>query len=217
MAPTRVAPLAVLAAVALSASACGSAASSHHTTSSHHATASHRVTPARRHASRKSSPPAPPGRGSPIPAPGPTGIAANASAVAVIKAWSTALRRGDIRTAASYFKLPSELVNGIGATGDLELIRIRSLAQAEVANQSLPCGAKFISADQRGRYVNALFKLTGRTGPGAGCGSGAGQTARTNFLIAGGRIVQWIRAPNDPGDNGGSNPAQGQGGGAPVV
>ncbi len=25
--------------------------------------------------------------------------------------------------------------------------------------------------------------------------------ARTNFVIKGGRIVEWIRAPDDPGDN----------------
>ena len=58
------------------------------------------------------------------------------------------------------------------------------------------------SADQRGRYVNALFRLTGRSGLGGStCGTGVGQTARTNFVIVGGRIVEWIRAPDDPGDN----------------
>jgi hypothetical protein len=120
----------------------------------------------------------------------------------VIKAWSNALRRGDVRAAAAYFRLPSEMINGVG-TGRLEqLLHIRTRAQAEAANATLPCGARFISAERRGAYVNALFSLTGR--PGAGgtdCGSGAGQTARTNFLIKDGRIVQWIRAPDQPGDN----------------
>ena len=70
-------------------------------------------------------------------------------------------------------------------------------------------GARFISADQRGAYVNALFRLTERPGPGGGCGSGTGQTARTNLVIRGGRIVEWIRAPDDPGDNQhGTVPAQ---------
>ena len=51
--------------------------------------------------------------------------------------------------------------------------------------------------------MNALFRLTGRPGlGGSGCGGGVGQTARTNFMIAHGRIVEWIRAPDDPGDNG---------------
>jgi hypothetical protein len=131
--------------------------------------------------------------------------AADPAAVSVIKAWSDALRRGDVRGAANYFALPSELVNGVGANGQPELVVIRTFAEAEAANETLPCGAKLISASRLGRYVNALFRLTDRPGPGGGgCGSGAGQTARTDFLIADGRIVEWIRAPDQPGDNGGS-------------
>lgn len=194
----------VLVSAALLASGCGGATSP--------TTINHTL----RHASRKSSPANPPGGGATIPAPAPTGTPANADAVKVIQDWSDALRRGNVRAAAAYFKVPSELINGVGANGAVALIRIHSLAQAEAANETLPCGAKFISADQRGRYVNALFKLTGRPGPGGGCGSGAGQTARTNFLIANGRIVEWIRAPDDPGDNGSPSAPQGSSG-APVV
>jgi hypothetical protein len=36
------------------------------------------------------------------------------------------------------------------------------------------------------------------------CGVGVGQTARTNLVIRNGLIVEWIRAPDLPGDNGGS-------------
>ncbi|HYB26667.1 MAG TPA: hypothetical protein VEF89_08650 [Solirubrobacteraceae bacterium] len=125
--------------------------------------------------------------------------------MAVIRAWADALRRGDVRAAARYFALPSVMVNGTDASGDALIIAIDTRAEAEAANASLPCGARFISADQRGRYVNALFRLTGRPGPGgSNCGTGVGETARTNFVIAHGLIVQWIRAPDDPGDNGGS-------------
>ncbi len=139
----------------------------------------------------------PPLAAGPVPAPPPTGAPADPAAVAVIEAWSSALRHGDVRAAASYFARPSELLNG------QVLFTIHTLAQAETANETLPCGAKFVSADQRGRYVNALFALTGRSGPGGGsCGSGTGQTARTNFLVSAGHIVAWIRAPDDPGDNG---------------
>jgi hypothetical protein len=119
----------------------------------------------------------------------------------VIRAWSDALRRGDVTGAALYFALPSVMVNGPDANGDAVVISIRSRADAIAANATLPCGAKFISADQRGRYTNALFRLTARPGPGGGCGGGAGQTARTNFVVRGGRIVDWFRAPDDPGDN----------------
>jgi hypothetical protein len=140
-----------------------------------------------------------------IPTPGPTGIRPAAAAVSVIRAWSDALRHGDVRAAARYFALPSVMINGADASGDALVIAIDTRAQAEAANTSLPCGAQLLSVDQRGRYVNALFRLTGRPGPGGGaCGGGAGETARTNFVIAHGLIVEWIRAPDDPGDNGGS-------------
>jgi hypothetical protein len=153
-----------------------------------------------------------------IPAPGPTHKPASAQALAVIRGWSAALLAGHVEAAARYFQLPSELINGNAATG-VGLIRIHTLHQAEAANETLPCGARFISADQRGPYVNVLFELTGRPGPGgSSCGSGVGSTARTNFVIAGGHIVEWIRAPDDPGDNptpdgGGGNGGGGGGGG----
>lgn len=104
--------------------------------------------------------------------------------------------------AARYFAVPSEMVNGVGPGGQLSIIRIRSATEAMVANETLPCGAKFLSAEMRGRFVNALFQLTGRSGPGgSSCGSGRKATARTNFVIARGRIVEWIRAPDEPGEN----------------
>ena len=97
------------------------------------------------------------------------------------------------------------MINGTGVGGSALLITIDTQAEAEAANTTLPCGARLISADQRGRYVNALFRLTGRTGPGgSNCDGGVGQTARTNFVIVRGRILEWIRAPDDPGDNGSS-------------
>jgi hypothetical protein len=119
----------------------------------------------------------------------------------VVRAWSNALRRGDVRGAARYFALPSQFINGPDASGRVPVITIRSASEAEAVNATLPCGARFVSADRRGRYLNVLFRLTDRPGLGGGCGSGAGQLARTNFVIAAGRIVQWIRAPNDPGDS----------------
>ena len=154
-----------------------------------------------------------------LPTPGPTGHHAATSAVSVIRAWSNALRAGRVRAAAEYFTVPSEMINGVGPGGTIAVLSIGSLSDAEQANETLPCGARFISADQRGPYVNALFRLTGRGGPGGnGCTGATGQTARTNFLIADGRIVEWIRAPDDPGDNGsrgGANPGSPGGGGSP--
>jgi hypothetical protein len=181
---------------------CGSSGASSSTTARHRATTT-------RHAQRAPTLPSlPEGEsGQPVvPTPGPTGIAARPAAVALIRAWADALRRGDVRSAAAYFALPSLMINGTDASGGAVVITIGTLAQAVAANATLPCGARFVSADQRGRYVNALFRLTGRPGlGGSGCDGGVGETARTNFVIAGGRIVEWIRAPDDPGDN--STPA----------
>ena len=148
-----------------------------------------------RHAQRAPAPslPALPENGSgqaEVPTPGPTAIPPRPAAVSVIRAWSDALRRGDVGGAARYFAIPSVMINGTNAGGSALLIPIGTAHEAVQANASLPCGAQLLSADQRGRYVNALFRLTGRPGLGGStCGTGAGQTARTNFVIAGGRIV----------------------------
>lgn len=144
------------------------------------------------------------GARSPIPG-NARGSAVSAAEVSVIKGWSDALRRGDLRSAASYFHFPSEMVNGVSSGGGLTVIRIRNLKQAEFANETLPCGALFVSASRHGPFINALFKLTGRSGPGgSSCNPGAGENARTDFRISHGQIVQWVRAPNEPGDNTGA-------------
>ena len=141
----------------------------------------------------------------------------------VIRAWSTDLRRGDVDGAARYFALPSRFINGPDGEGQVPVITIENHAEAVLVNETLPCGAVFISADQRGRYINALFRLTDRPGTGAGCGSGAGHAARTNFVIAAGRIVEWIRAPQEPGDSQrgstppGSAPASPPASGGPAI
>jgi hypothetical protein len=125
-----------------------------------------------------------------------------AAAVEVIRAWSSALRRGDVRGAARYFALPSVFANG---SGQVPVIIIHTEREAQVINESLPCGALFISAVKSGRYVKALFRLTDRPGPGGGCGAGIGQLASTDFVVRGGRIAQWIRAPDNSG--GGAPPS----------
>jgi hypothetical protein len=96
------------------------------------------------------------------------------------------------------------MINGRAPDGEPYVTAIRNYDQAITANASLPCGAELISAVQYGQYVNALFRLTDRPGVGGGCGSGVGAAARTNFLIKRGRIVEWIRGPSRPGENGGS-------------
>jgi hypothetical protein len=183
-----------LVSVAMIAAGCGSGNS--HRSGAAKQTTSTRTQPS----SPQPSSPAPGGTIT-LPAPGPTGIAVAPAAVRVIRAWADALRHGDVRGAARYFALPSVMINGGGTGGLVSVIRIHTIADAEAANAGLPCGARFLSADKRGQYVNVLFMLTGRPGPGGGnCGGGAGATARTNFVVIGGRIRAWLRAPDDPGD-----------------
>jgi len=104
-----------------------------------------------------------------------------------------------VSAAAAYFRIPSVIYVGSGPP-----VQIQSRTAAQLANAALPCGAQLVSTQRLGRYVNALFRLTDRPGRGGagGCGSGVGETARTDFLIEHGQIVEWLRAPDQPGDNG---------------
>ena len=139
---------------------------------------------------------------------------ADARTVAVIRHWADALRRGDVRGAARYFQIPS-----VFAPAPDQEVTIRSFAEAEAANRALPCGAKLISVVKvGGQLVQALFRLTGRPGPGgSACNPGAGETARTNFVIVSGHIHVWFRAPDEPGDNQPPPGGASQGGGGPEV
>ncbi len=113
--------------------------------------------------------------------------------VRVIDAWVTALRRGDVDAAARYFAIPSVAENGP------LLIQHRDLDDARRFNESLPCGARLVRAETQGQFTTATFRLTERPGPGV-CGPGAGEAAKTSFVIRDGKIVEWRRV----GTGGGS-------------
>jgi hypothetical protein len=196
----RVPVLATLA-VSLIAAGCGSTSVLHHKTSrsSRHPGSSRTSQHAAAAAPTYTLP-----KKLTIPAPPPTGIPATAAEINVVKGWTNALRAGHVDAAANYFAFPSAFINGVGVGGIVQATVIHNLAQSEQVNESLDCGATFISADQRGRYINVLFRLGGRAGPGGSNCGGLVSTARTNFLISRGKIVEWIRAPSQPGDNGGT-------------
>lgn len=120
---------------------------------------------------------------------------APAAATRVIRRWSDTLRRGDVEGAARFFALPSIVQVQPGGPAE----RITRRGEAVAFQAILPCGARLISAGRAGRYVNALFRLTSR--PGATCDA-PGATARTAFVIRGGKIAEWRRAPDEPGDAG---------------
>ncbi len=119
--------------------------------------------------------------------------------MAVIRGWANALRGGHIQAAARYFALPSIFANGESAAGGLTAVEVKTEHEAEAVNESLSCGAQLTSITPHGKYLTANFRLTNRTGPGAGCGSGTGQPASTDFVIRHGRILDWIRAPTVSG------------------
>lgn len=116
----------------------------------------------------------------------------------VIRAWSEALRRGDVKRAASYFAIPSVVQNGTPP------LRLESPAETLAFNLSLPCGARLKDTRRTGRYTVATFMLTER--PGGDCGTGTGGEAATAFVITGGKIREWRRvpAPSEPPPGGGA-------------
>jgi hypothetical protein len=116
-------------------------------------------------------------------------------AAAVIRHWADTLRRGDVRGAAELFALPSIVSNG---TPPVEL---HTRADARLFNASLPCGARLLRTSSSGRFTTATFRLTERPGPGT-CGRGVGLTARTTFVIAGGKIREWRRVADQPAPSG---------------
>jgi hypothetical protein len=109
----------------------------------------------------------------------------------VINAWLRALRRGNVKRAAHYFALPSKFQNVTPVlTVDSEQERI-------AINLALPCGAKAVAMGGAGAYTIVKFKLTKR--PGGDCGSGVGGNARGAIRVAGGKIKEWYRLPDQPG------------------
>jgi hypothetical protein len=120
-----------------------------------------------------------------------TGPADRAS-TRVIRRWLAALNRGDVTRAAHFFALPSKFQN----TGT-PVLTVDSERERIAVNLSLSCGARAIQTGGAGRYTIVRFRLIER--PGGDCGSGTGATARGAILVAGGRIREWYRLPDEPG------------------
>jgi len=110
----------------------------------------------------------------------------------VIRAWSDALRAGDVDRATRYFSLPSVVQNG-----GLPL-RLSTARQVRVFNVLLPCGARLLRIQAAGRYTLAEFALTQRTGAGGGRCDGTGAKGATAFRISHGKILEWRRIAGLP-------------------
>jgi hypothetical protein len=142
-------------------------------------------------------PPAPQSRGSRDPRELPAYVPLKASLppdpqrTAVVRAWSAALRAGDIAAANALWAAPAKVQNGT------PVLKLSTPAQIAIFNGSLPCGSVVTQAGGApGGFVVATVRLTRRKG--ADCGSGTGNTARTAIRVRGGRIVEWYRLPDDP-------------------
>jgi hypothetical protein len=78
------------------------------------------------------------------------------------------------------------------------VITLGSTTDVETFNGSLSCGSQLLSAlgAKGSAFTVAVFKLTKR--PGADCGTGTGQRARTAIRVRAGKIAEWYRLPDDP-------------------
>jgi hypothetical protein len=117
--------------------------------------------------------------------------AGDPAAIRVIRLWSDALRHSDVARASALWAVPAKVQNGT------PLLTLASAAEVRAFNGSLSCGSMLTSAlGARNGFTIAVFKLTRR--PGADCGSGTGQHARTAIRVHQGKIAEWYRLPDDP-------------------
>jgi hypothetical protein len=108
----------------------------------------------------------------------------------VVRAWSDALRHGDVDAATARFAVPAVVANGTPR------IRLRTHAQVRAFNSSLSCGSRVTAIESRAGELLATFVLTDR--PGGNCGDGVGHTARVALKVRNGLIVRWLRLDTGP-------------------
>ena len=116
---------------------------------------------------------------------------ADPAAVHVIARWLRVLRRGDEERAARFWATGSKFQNAT------PVLTIDSPIEKLAIQKSLTCGARIKKAGGPAPFVVLVFVLTQRRG--ADCGTGVGHTARGAIRVAGGRIAEWYRLPDDPG------------------
>jgi hypothetical protein len=109
----------------------------------------------------------------------------------VIRAWSGALRAGDVAAATALWAVPSKVQNGT------PVLELRTRRHVRVFNASLPCGSVVTGTGSAPHdFTITTFRLVQRKG--ARCDAAAGASARSAILVRGGKIVEWYRLPDDP-------------------
>jgi hypothetical protein len=142
------------------------------------------------------------------------GAGVTAAAAKTIDDWAVALRTGHPLRAAAAWALPSAMVNGPDASGQITVIHIHSAHDALIADETLSCGATLRKTTRSGPYIRAEFTLSVRSGPGASK-SGCSGPAAVDFLIRKQRIVRWLRAPDGSGGSAAPPTAEPSGPGEP--
>ena len=110
---------------------------------------------------------------------------ADPHAVAVIRRWLRALRKGDIQRAASYFAIPSRFQNGT------PVLHLDSQTEVFAVNVSFPCGAVATRFTAAGPFTLVRFRLTPRAN--GDCRGAEGHTTGGAIRVAHGRIREWYR------------------------
>jgi hypothetical protein len=116
---------------------------------------------------------------------------ADRAQVRVIARWLRVLRSGDELRAARFWATGAKFQNAT------PVLTIDSRIEKLAIQRSLPCGARIRQAGGPAPFVVVVFVLTRRHG--GHCGSGVGHTARGAIRVAHGRIAEWYRLPDDPG------------------
>ena len=125
--------------------------------------------------------------GIPLKATGP----ADPAGARVVRAWSKALRAGDVAAATALWAVPSKVQNGT------PVLTLSSRDYVRLFNASLPCGSVVTSTGGAGEdFTITTFRLTQRKG--SRCDADSGATARSAVRVRDGKIVEWYRLPDDP-------------------
>jgi len=131
-----------------------------------------------------SEPPAAAPRPDEVTAPG---AEDEADAVAVVRAWSTALNADDNESAGELFAPDAIVIQGPNA------VPLPDLSTAVRFNASLPCSGQIVDVMVSGNVVTAVFELGHRAA--SQCDAPPGTLAAADIVVEGGSIVLWQSVP----------------------
>jgi len=109
----------------------------------------------------------------------------------VVRAWSAALRAGDVAAATALWAVPSKVQNGT------PVLTLSTREFVRTFNAALPCGSVVTATGAAKGYTITTFRLTERKG--GDCDAAAGATARCAIRVRDGKIAEWYRLPDAPG------------------